>query len=988
MNADYWKLKIQALLYPYPPDFALDPNGAGQRAQGYLQSLGLNDSVPGHVEQAHEIAFGLDVPPFIRQHALPNALVLTHPLSGESESLKTNLSATQAHNAFQEALKRFSGLKYQKLFIALWRFLAEVVHKRASNPYWGLLPADPRVPDHSIWDHASLASAIAGTWDENEKRHKPALLLFTIGSVQEFLMTARRTQDLWMGSYLLSYLICEAIKVIVDKCGPDCLIYPDLRGQPLTDLWIYQNFRVDGQSLWDVLQIDKPEFLKTPADGLGEDLKIASFPNMFTAIVPEGQASQLAQEAVHAVHCNWKWIAANVRTAVEAAAQQGGPQVPLSSDNTWCKLWEEQVPDLIDRLGIFWVIYPLDRAPDKNEQAEKVQQAIKEFESLIKLDAGNPQEAFEDFQKLYERSKGNANIGMGYSPVSQLAAHTLTNRKNLRNFCQHEAPGEKCSLCGVRSALHPEGKGDYSNLRDFWEKLRRIKTDDVRLAGRIRRGERLCAVCLTRRLAWEQHFLPKVFAGIFRPAEAHLLFPSTSSIATASFKHMILRKLQNSDSDANRLRKAVEDYINKVKSFLKPNDGKGPYDIYYYSAPIPALEKLVSQDLSDFTRIDGEWLFDESFVPERIEREYPITKGTFQQQDNAKRLEDAKTAAANLRKAAEEILKIKPSKYYALIAMDGDHMGQWVSGQKGPELLKLLHPEVANVFMNDSAMKSLLCRQRPLGPTLHMALTAAQKNFALQVVRQIVEEEHVGKLIYAGGDDVLAFVPISELLPVLRKLRWLCSGEKIEPEAAAIKKVSNGFATRVNNSNDERRFMLLGSQFSLSAGVAIVHHTHPFSHAVEEAYRAMKEHAKEELGRNAFAIHLMKRSGEPLKVGAKWKLEANGKEFNTLEMLEGIVRAMQEELSSKLAYDMKDEARGMALLGDRKAQSSEIKRLVKRHVSDSTKKEALADQIAQLFEGLCSPQPAEVWEHRAWGRLQGLLLLARFLAQGGGDGGE
>jgi CRISPR-associated protein Cmr2 len=982
-----WKLKIQALLYPYPPDLAINPNEAGERARKYLQSLGINDSIPDHILQAHKIAFGLDVPPFIRQHALPDALVLTHPLSGESESLKTNLSATQAHNAFQKALKKFSGLKDQKLFIALWRFLAEVVHKEASNPYWGLLPADPRVPDHSIWDHASLASAIAGTWDENEKRHKPALLLFTIGSVQEFLMTARRTQDLWMGSYLLSYLIWEAIKVVADRCGPDCLIYPDLRDQPLTDLWLFENFFKEN-NLWS--ELGGPTFLNAQGDGLGEDLKIASFPNMFTAIVPEGQASQLAKKATDVVHCAWKWIAANVRTVVEAAAAKAGPKVELSKDNEWSKLWEKQVPDLIDRLGIFWVIYPLDRAPTQTNGDAKVQRAIEEFTGLIELDPGDAQKAFEDFQKLYEKSKDQANIGMGYSPVSQLAARVLSNRKNLRNFGQHEAPGEKCSMCGVRSALHPQ--------REFWKQLMDIEAEitlngerrKVKLAGRIRKGDRLCAVCLTKRLAWEHHFIPQ-FKKILniKVSEAHLLFPSTSSIAAAKFKERVLWQLRQKGQ--NSLWSKLEQYVKRTKSFLES------VKRFFPSAEIAKLAQLAkeaaqelggnSQDaLDDFLRLDGDWLYSENFELQTFEREYEVKLQTAGQMG----LKEAEGALQEFLKGTDLLKIARPPKYYALIAMDGDHMGQWVSGQKGPELLKLLHPKVAAALVDDPNMKDLLCRQRPLGPTLHRALTAAQKNFALQVVRQIVEEEHVGKLIYAGGDDVLAFVPISELLPVLRKLRWLCSGECVDDlsENAKLKNVKNGFATRVNSDADERRFMLLGSAFSLSAGVAIVHHTHPFSHAVEEAYRAMKEHAKKELGRNAFAIHLMKRSGEPLEVGAKWKLKANGEEFNTLAVLEEIVRAMQGGLSPKLAYDLKDEALGMALLGERKAQLSEIKRLVKRHVSDSTKKEALADRIAQLFEGLCAPEPAEVWEHKAWERLTGLLLLARFLAQGGSDGGE
>lgn len=973
-----WKLKIQALFYPCPPDFALNPDKAEKHARQYLQSLELNNSIPDHIRQAHDIAFGLDVPPFIRKEAVtsvPDQMMLTHPLSGESDSVTLDTSSLQ--NAISQALDKFKAMKndHKKLFIALWRFLAEVAHKQAPNPHWGLLPADPRIPDHSIWDHASLASAIAGTWDESANRHKPALLLFTIGSVQEFLMTARRTQDLWMGSYLLSYLTWEAIKVIADNCGPDCLIYPDLRGQPLTDLWLFKSFFKENGDLWTTL--GGPTFLNTQGDGLGEDLKIASFPNMFTAIVPEDQAPELAREASNAIRRSWKCIVEDVRKAVEKAIQEEMSTVNLGTDS-WCDRWEkeEQDPDLIDRLGVFWVAFPVDRAPGQKDGDAKVQQAIKEFNDLVKLESGDAQQAFEDFIKLYEKSKGEANIGMGYSLVSQLAARALSNRKSLRDFRQHEAPGEKCSLCGVRSALHPQNQGEYAELRKFWETLAKIQ-EPIKLAGRIRRGDRLCAICLTKRLAWEHHFIPQLEKILnIKISEAHLLFPSTSSIATASFKKRILEKLKATNDDAQRLRKIVENYTKTVVEFLRPDDGK-PYDIYYYSAPIPALEKLVPQGLNDFTRIDGEWLFDESFIPEKIEREYPVKK------TELRGLEEARAAATALRKEADGILGIKPSKYYALIAMDGDHMGHWVSGQKGPVLLKLLHPKVAEALVNDPAMKNLLCRQRPLGPTLHMALTAAQKNFALQVVRQIVEEEHVGKLIYAGGDDVLAFVPISELLPVLRKLRWLCSGERVNDlsKDAKLEEVHDGFATRVKDDKDKRRFMLLGSEFSLSAGVAIVHHTHPFSHAVEEAYRAMKEHAKKKLDRNAFAIYLMKRSGEPLEIGARWKLKSDKEEFSTLERLEAIVAAMQDKLSAKLAYDLKEEAPGMALLSQ-EAQIGELKRLTQRHLSSGmSKKEKevfINDEVIPLFKGL-QAQKAE----DAWKRLIDLLLLARFLASGG-----
>lgn len=997
MSTD-WKLKIQTLL-ALPPDVALLFEGADGWVKSDWEALGITDEVPRHVQQAHEIAFGLDVPPFVRRLAFPplaKGLVFAHPLSGQSESLNAaTLDQDGIRSALQQALRRLSHFKgdHRKLYLALWRFLVELSRDHAPaelKKHWGLLPADPRLPDHSIWDHASLASAIAGTWNPARARHEPALLLFTIASVQEFLMTARRTQDLWMGSYLISFLVWEGIKVIAERCGPDCVIYPDLRGQPLTDLWLFKEFFSESADLWAVLP-ETPSFARSQPEGLGEDVKVANFPNLFTAIVPAQLARCLAEDVTNAIRDKWSEIANSVREVLEAVYPECG------CDAEWTRLWKEQVPDLLERLGIFWVTYPLDRSAEVPESADrKIQVAINEFVELVEQ-KGTIEEALTHFKRLYEASKEWANIGMGYSLVSQLAARALTNRKSLRDFEQREAPREKCSLCGVRSALHIEGKGGYTDLRGFWDILAGIDKDialdgrkhKVKLAGRIKRGDRLCAVCLTRRLAWEHFFLPRVFGNILQSSykNEHLLFPSTSSIATASYKKKVLEKITGTGAADKALRQAVQGYVKDLKRFLQQD----LYDILYYSAPIPALEKLVINepgDIGDFTRIDGDWLFDESFDSKRIRREYPVG-------DNPLiGLESARAAAARLRAA----VAIKPARYYALIAMDGDHMGQWVSGQKSPTLREVLHHD-ALATLRSPEEQSLLALKRPLGPTLHMALSAALKNFALQGVREIVEEEHIGKLIYAGGDDVLAFVPLDELLPVLRKLSSLFSGEPVDPEPQKLKEVRNGFATRVNRSDDWRRFMLMGFAASLSAGIAVVHHTHPFSHAVEEAYRAMKETAKEKLGRRAFAIHLMKRSGQPLEVGARWRLGG----LDTLAQLERVVRFTSEgKLSSKLAYDLKDAALGLNTLG-LEAQEAELGRLVGRHVARKEdrpevggclvgllqKLHALSDTTSRQGGTVGGERPSEQAERQphnlepSWDTLTKLLLLARFMAEEG-----
>ena len=45
----------------------------------------------------------------------------------------------------------------------------------------------------------------------SENKSKNLMLMFTIGPVQSFIEAARKTEDLWMGSYILSYLVATAM---------------------------------------------------------------------------------------------------------------------------------------------------------------------------------------------------------------------------------------------------------------------------------------------------------------------------------------------------------------------------------------------------------------------------------------------------------------------------------------------------------------------------------------------------------------------------------------------------------------------------------------------------------------------------------------------------------------------------------------------------------------------------------------------------------
>lgn len=53
-----------------------------------------------------------------------------------------------------------------------------------------------------------------------------SLLLVSIGPIQDFIASARRCQDLWYGSWLLSDLARTVAATFERACGNDALVFP------------------------------------------------------------------------------------------------------------------------------------------------------------------------------------------------------------------------------------------------------------------------------------------------------------------------------------------------------------------------------------------------------------------------------------------------------------------------------------------------------------------------------------------------------------------------------------------------------------------------------------------------------------------------------------------------------------------------------------------------------------------------------------------
>lgn len=229
-------------------------------------------------------------------------------------------------------------------------------------------------------------------------------------------------------------------------------------------------------------------------------------------------------------------------------------------------------------------------------------------------------------------------------------------------------------------------------------------------------------------------------------------------------------------------------------------------------------------------------------------------------------------------------------------------MGKWLSGELLPQIEDAYNSEVSKRIRNMEAvikendkeerttfmegLKKYISRKL-LTPAIHASISTALRNYAIEFVRKIVEEEHLGKLVYAGGDDVLAFVNLKDLFDVMQKLRWAFSGQ-IKVENWEIK-VDLGNQTGFVEK-DGKYILTMGPEATVSMGVVIAHYKTPLQIVIQKVFEMEKKAKKE--GKNRFAICLMKRSGEERIALAEWKYD--DKE-DTIKALKEIAKSFDEE---------------------------------------------------------------------------------------------
>ena len=179
----------------------------------------------------------------------------------------------------------------------------------------------------------------------------------------------------------------------------------------------------------------------------------------------------------------------------------------------------------------------------------------------------------------------------------------------------------------------------------------------------------------------------------------------------------------------------------------------------------------------------------------------------------------------------------------------------------------------------------------------------------------MVEDCCKGKLLYAGGDDVLALVAVDDLFDCMQLLRLAYSGIAPHEDMGLGKHIGlwqKGGSARQNmlllskgfGLLDGRLMTLMGEKATASMGAVVAHHSAPLS-AVLRDLRAAESTAKntahgknnsQDINRDAFCLRVLKRGGGEVSVTSPWWPVADQKP-NTSQSALGLMKKLADALA-------------------------------------------------------------------------------------------
>lgn len=184
--------------------------------------------------------------------------------------------------------------------------------------------------------------------------------------------------------------------------------------------------------------------------------------------------------------------------------------------------------------------------------------------------------------------------------------------------------------------------------------------------------------------------------------------------------------------------------------------------------------------------------------------------------------------------------KIKPfHKYLAIVKADGDNLSKIIAASGSN-----------STGINNNQL--------------------SQRLFEFSSAVESITKDYNGELVYAGGDDILAFIPLAFRI-----------GNELKTVIDYAEELSKKYDEIINigiEGNEESGTI---KKSSLSFGISVFYYKYPLSIALNTADELLNSYAKQTENKNSIAIRLTQHSGQATQLLFSFK-EDELEQFNTL----------------------------------------------------------------------------------------------------------
>lgn len=807
-----------------------------------------------------------------------------HPISSQKQDV-TNTSIPfeiENNDPRFDLIRQEKNIDIEKIFWWCWRFLPEIKAKEQQDAL--LIPAHAVLPDCPIHSYQSTVSALTGAmYPEGDKQENPYLFLFTFSPVQEFIKASRKFLDFWSSSYLLHYLGAKVCWKIAQEYGADAVITPSLWSQEIIDALMVKEFDIKGSDLF------RKSFEKytgsDPASRFenkeSNSLVTAGFPNVITALVPgKDAAKKLGETLNNCIKSEWETIADKVREDIkkevikfledsnkESRIQEIISNFPEADREAcrkdieqwkqpgcweWNSLWDAQIDNTWET---YWTAVPLGH-PDKSKSISCENKESETYKKWKEAQQNIAPHRFADSfpTRAEEKAYDEFNVGTWWGALQARLGQSIQSIKNTRTWQVPTAPGERSSLSGQYTALHPRliyqerfrnGFGvSAGSLRLFWQVMAEV------YPGLFNGSEKLNAIELTKRMAWNEGEIADSLGVLTKKKkikieskldsqlthsqhkitdyEKLIRFPNLSAIASARFakehpeKIISYWNILNQQINAN-----FDDELSKKFGVAT----RRQYQIK--NADIAIESKLSPGDKKyNGVMFSSKWLADDM----------GLEPG------------QANTLRGLVDKAHKDcgFGNGSPADWWVIVLGDGDGMGKYVSGSKLKNYGDYINKSAIDNSQIDPETWDNFCdkTKKRMGPATHVGLNRALLDFSNRLVPYLTERRFCGKVVYSGGDDVMAVLPLADLPEYLLSLRSAWCGEN-DPQGE-FESRNSGYWHPIKDKNikglQQRPYFTMGEGATMSLGIVIAHKSVPLPTVLESLWTAEKERAKKLTG--------------------------------------------------------------------------------------------------------------------------------------------